>query len=179
MKTRNDGPARRAVIAVVVAAPMTLWAAASGVGASEEDVAGQRLAQNTRFDGWRQYYGSRSHAITANRMGHFVTTANIDGIAIKLLVDTGASSIILSPRDADRIGIDVGALNFATLFSTGGGMARAAPVMLDEIQVGDFAVSNVRAYVIQTPSSISVLGVDFLNRLERYEVRGRELILHW
>jgi clan AA aspartic protease (TIGR02281 family) len=58
-------------------------------------------------------------------------------------------------------------------------MARAAPVMLDEIQVGDFAVSNVRAYVIETPSSISVLGFDFLNRLERYEVRGRKLILHW
>lgn len=179
MKTLNDGPARSAFIAVVVAAPLTWWAAGSDAGASEEEVAGHRLVQNTRFDGWRQYFGSRSHAITADRRGHFVATAHIDGVALKLLVDTGASSIILSPGDAKRVGIDVGSLEFTTLFSTAGGLTRAAPVMLDQIQIGDFAVSRVRAFVIETPSSISVLGVDFLNRLERYEVRGRELILHW
>jgi aspartyl protease family protein len=95
------------------------------------------------------------------------------------LVDTGASSVILSPRDAKRISIDVGSLNFTTVFSTAGGVVRAAPVILDEIRIGDFAVSLFRAFVIETPSSISVLGMDFLGRMERYEVKGRELILHW
>lgn len=143
------------------------------------DGLGQRLAQNTQFDGWRQYFDTRSHAITADRRGHFVTTAHIDGVALELLVDTGASRVILSPRDARRIGIDVGSLTFTSLFSTAGGVVRTAPIILDEIRIGDFAVSPVRAFVIETPSSVSVLGMDFLSRLERYEVKGRELMLHW
>ena len=140
---------------------------------------GARLAQTHRFDGWRQYFGNRSLTITANTRGHFVTTAYIDGIAIKLLIDTGATSVVLSRNDAQRLGIRARSLNFSALFSTAGGIARAAPVTLDEIQVGDFAVSNVRAFVMDTPSTISVLGMDFLNRLERYEVTGRKLILYW
>jgi len=155
-----------------------------GVGEFQQDrntigESGARLAQNPRFDGWRQYFGSRSHTITANPRGHFVTTAYIDGIAIKLLIDTGATSVVLSRDDANRLGIRARALNFSVLFSTAGGVARAAPVTLDEIQVGDFAVSNVRAFVIDTPSTISVLGIDFLSRLERYEVTGSKLILYW
>ncbi len=135
------------------------------------------LRKTHRFDGWRQYFGSRSHTITANTRGHFVTTAHIDGIAIKLLIDTGATSVVLSRDDAHRLGIQARSLDFSVLFSTAGGVARAAPVTLDEIQVGDFAVSNVRAFVIDTPSTISVLGMDFLSRLERYEVTGSKLNL--
>lgn len=109
--------------------------------------------------------------------GHFWVEADINGVVIPFLIDTGASQVILSPADADRLGLYLTANDYTQAFDTANGMVRAAPVTLGELRVGQLRVSNVAASVNGAPLRQSLLGMSFLGRLESFSYEGDELIL--
>jgi len=112
--------------------------------------------------------------------GHFHVTARVDGKAdIRLLVDTGASSIVLSHDDARAAGINVDRLAFSVPVSTANGSALVAPVTLSSVAVGgDVAVRNTPAFVAAKGAlKTSLLGMSFLSTLSSWEMRGDQLIL--
>ena len=111
--------------------------------------------------------------------GHFYVEARVEGVAIRFLVDTGASRVVLSQADARRIGIDPARLDYSLRIATANGEARAASVMLTTIEVEDHRVEGVRALVNEAPMSHSLLGMSFLDRLDGYEVRDGALVLRW
>ena len=115
--------------------------------------------------------------VRAHSDGHFYVKARADGREIRLLVDTGASVVALSPTDADRIGIDRRALDFSRRLHTAGGVVRAAPVLIRTLELGDIRLTNVRALVNEEPMPFSLLGVNALERLAGYEVRDGTLTL--
>lgn len=117
--------------------------------------------------------------IPAGRNGHFMITAEVEGVEIHFLVDTGASQVILTDEDAERLGHDPEFLEFSDRFETANGTIRGAPLLLADLRIGDLQIENVRASVIRAPMSVSLLGMSFLNRLESYEVGEEGLILHW
>jgi len=108
---------------------------------------------------------------------HFHIEAMIDGVPVRFMVDTGASDVVLTPRDARRIGIPAGELTFNRVYSTANGRVTGAPVRLGEIRVGSIRLRDVRASVNGADMSESLLGMSFLDRLAGYEVRGDRLIL--
>lgn len=110
--------------------------------------------------------------------GHFETRANVNGKKLNFMVDTGASTVVLSSEDAYDLGIDTRALNYTITVNTANGTAPAAPVILDSIKIGDIERKNIRAMVTQ-PDAMdgSLLGMSFLDRLSGYTVRGDQLIL--
>jgi len=108
---------------------------------------------------------------------HFVVDAMVDGTQIPLLLDTGATDVTLSRRDARRIGIDVGRLNFSQVTRTANGLGRAAPIRLREIRIGDIIVRDVQASVNDAPLGVSLLGNSFLEKLSHYSVNGSLLTL--
>ncbi len=110
--------------------------------------------------------------------GHVVVDAVVDGVAMKMLVDTGSTLVALSPRDATAAGIDLSALEFGGRVATAAGPVRAAPVSLREIRLGQLSVYDVRAEVLER-LDISLLGMSFLSRLQGYEMRGGKLVLTW
>lgn len=114
----------------------------------------------------------------ANPSGHVVVDAVVNGAAVKMLVDTGSTLVALTPRDAQAAGIDPGTLAWSARVATAAGAARAAPVRLREIRLGQLSVYDVRAEVLQH-LGISLLGMSFLDRLQSYEMRGGKLILRW
>ena len=67
---------------------------------------------------------------TADESGQFAIDATVNGVAVHFLMDTGASGIALSRRDAGRLGIDPRDLRYSGIFSTANGMTRAAPVFV-------------------------------------------------
>jgi aspartyl protease family protein len=122
--------------------------------------------------------GPGTVAIRARAGGHFQVEAMVDGVAIRFLVDTGASEVVLRPADARRLGFDLDRLRFSRIYQTANGTVRGAPVTLGEVTVGPIRLANVTASVNGAPMNQSLLGMSFLNRLSAYEVRGDVLTLH-
>nr|WP_306266220.1 TIGR02281 family clan AA aspartic protease [Pararhizobium sp. IMCC3301] len=123
---------------------------------------------------------SDGNSITVNRgrSGHFSVKAEIGGVPVDMLVDTGASTVVLNYTDAENVGIDVNSLNFSTPVGTANGNAFFARIVLDTVTVGGIELNNVRAAIAQ-PGKLqqSVLGNSFLNRLSSYEFSGSKLVL--
>lgn len=115
--------------------------------------------------------------VRANRGGQFVVTATVDQGEVRFLVDTGASDVVLTRRDARRIGLDPDRLAYSGRFRTAGGEVRAAPVQLGAIAIGPLRVSGIRAWVNDEDMPYSLLGTSFLGRLSGYAVSGDTLTL--
>lgn len=111
------------------------------------------------------------------RDGHYYLTAEINGAAVRFVVDTGASDIVLTKADAARIGIDPEALDYLGRAGTANGETRTAFVRLDEVVVGPAVDHNVPAVVNDGDMSQSLLGMGYLQRWGRIEISGGELRL--
>jgi aspartyl protease family protein len=107
---------------------------------------------------------------------HFSGLAN--GRSIRMMFDTGASSVVLTHEDAQAMGMKLDDINFSITVRTANGVTRAAPVTLTSMEIGGIREENVRAMVAQ-PGRLSenLLGMTFLERLSSYEVRGDQLTL--
>jgi aspartyl protease family protein len=117
--------------------------------------------------------------IEAGPNGHFFVAAEVNGRTLNFMIDTGATTVALRPEDADMLGFYQGTLRFSERVRTANGIARVAPVTLDEITIGELTVRDVAASVLQRPMRHSLLGMSFLRRLDGYEVRGDRLVLKW
>src|SRR5262249_13178711 len=117
--------------------------------------------------------------IRAGRHGHFLTKAQLNGQPVNVLVDTGASFVALSYEDAQRIGSSESPEDFTQRVNTANGIAKIAPVVLDTVALGDIVVRNVTAAVSE-PGRLgtTLLGMTFIGRLTRTEMRNGLLILH-
>lgn len=119
-----------------------------------------------------------SVVITRSGDGHFAVRAMVDGVSTTMLIDTGASFVTLSHRDAERAGIDLDALDYAIPIRTANGTMQAAGITLDKVAVGSIAQTNVRALVAPRGSlSQSLLGMSFLDGLHGYAISGDRLVL--
>jgi len=105
--------------------------------------------------------------------GHFTATVKVNGKSISMIVDTGASTIVLRPEDAKKAGIDVSRLTYRVPVLTANGRTIAARVRLDEVAIGPLDRKKVDALVAQ-PGALtqSLLGMSFLSRLRSYEFSG-------
>jgi aspartyl protease family protein len=110
--------------------------------------------------------------------GHFVARGDVNGANLMLLVDTGASTVVLKPTDARAAGIDVDSLAYSVPVHTANGTAYAAAVRLKRITIGGITVDGVEALVAK-PGALgeSLLGMSFLKRLRSYEFSGDFLTL--
>ena len=110
--------------------------------------------------------------------GHFTAKSSVNGANVTMLVDTGASTIVLSASDARTAGIDVDSLKFTVPVQTANGTAFAAATRLSSISVGPIRMYNVDA-LIARPGVLreSLLGMNFLTRLKSYEFSGDFLTL--
>jgi aspartyl protease family protein len=117
--------------------------------------------------------------LRAGSHGHFETLAEINGRAVDVMIDTGATLIALTYEDAERAGIYVKPSDFTQRTQTANGVGRAAPVMLDQVTIGDITVRNVRASVAERGRlNTTLLGMTFLSRLSRTEMRQGTLVLY-
>lgn len=123
--------------------------------------------------------GGYEIVVPATSGGHFLVEAEIDGVAIEFLVDTGSSMVVLSEDDAELLGLRADELDFTERYQTANGIIEGAPVVLDRMRIGDLELEDVRSTVIRAPLDRSLLGMTFLSRLEGYEVERDRLILRW
>jgi aspartyl protease family protein len=116
--------------------------------------------------------------LRAGAYGHFHTSAEINGRSVKVMVDSGASIVALTYEDASSVGLYVRNSDFTHTVSTANGMARVAPVTLDRVSIGDITVRSVPGAVMeQGKLGTTLLGMSFLNRLQRVDMRSGTLVL--
>lgn len=109
--------------------------------------------------------GIPSARLIANGQGHFFTTGTINGQSVRFLVDTGASMVVLSGKEARRLG-----LNYLyaprEMVQTANGTIPVHRVTLDTVRVGEIVLHDVGAAVIDGSLPAMLLGMSFLNRTE-------------
>ena len=108
----------------------------------------------------------------------FSLSTHVNGASISMVLDTGASSVVLTQEAAKAAGLPLEVLSYNVTVDTANGRTRAAAVTLDRIGVGGIVERSVPALIAQ-PGQLrtSLLGMSFLNRLESWEVRGDKLIM--
>ena len=109
--------------------------------------------------------------------GHYWANANVDGTFVRFMIDTGASTVALTERDARRMGLDPETLVYDWKVRTAGGEVQGASILLGSIQIGRIEVENVEAMVLRDGLEQSLLGMSFLSQMESYEFRRSSLIL--
>jgi aspartyl protease family protein len=116
--------------------------------------------------------------IARGRAGDFSVRAQVNGARVSMMLDSGASAVVLTQEAAKAAGLPLEVLQYTTNVDTANGRTRAAPVTLDRITIGDIVERSVPALIAQ-PGTLrtNLLGMSFLNRLESWEVRGDQLLL--
>jgi aspartyl protease family protein len=110
--------------------------------------------------------GGDTVTLFSDARGHFTTVGVVNGVSLRFLVDTGATSVVLSSADARRAGVNyLGGTRVLT--QTANGVVPVYSVKLDTLRIGDITVTNVDASVIEGDKlPIALLGMSFLNRME-------------
>ena len=108
---------------------------------------------------------------------HFYADTEVDGTNIRMMVDSGASIVALTRRDAEAIGIDVDSLPIGGMARTAGGDVPMRTVMLDSVVVEGIEVRQVPAAVVDADMGVSLLGQSFLAKLDAVNVEGDTMTL--
>jgi aspartyl protease family protein len=141
-------------------------------------VIGELLPPGSTLRGEAQVDGERSVKVRRRPDGHFMVRTETNGVALSMLVDTGASTVVLKPGDAQRLGIDVDRLRYSVPVQTANGTTYAASVRLRNLSIGKISLDEVDALVAR-PGALkdNLLGMSFLSRLSSYEFTSEYLTL--
>jgi len=114
--------------------------------------------------------------IVRGRTGDFAIGAHINGVLVPMVLDTGATSVVLTQEAAHEIGLPIEVLNYTVNIDTANGRTKAAAVTLDRLAIGSLIERGVPALVVQHGQlKNNLLGMSFMNRLQSWEVRGDRL----
>lgn len=99
--------------------------------------------------------------------GHYYLNAEVNGAAVRFVIDTGATGVVLSQEDAARAGLAAEQLAYIYTANTANGTVRIAPVVLEHFDVDGIVDENLRAYVNEGELKGSLLGMSYLRRYEK------------
>ena len=95
--------------------------------------------------------------------GHFGGQGTINGRSVQFLVDTGATTVALSQREANRIGLDW-QRGKPGLTQTANGPVPVYAINLTSVRLGGVEIANVAAIVLPAEMPMVLLGNSFLGR---------------
>ena len=109
--------------------------------------------------------------------GHYRVTIKVNVQPLSFLVDTGASHVVLTQKDAQALGFKLENLQFWNTAMTANGPVSTAPVRLWEMTLGPYTDRNVSASVNSGEMKISLLGMSYLNLYSSIEISQKQMIL--
>ncbi|QWG11584.1 TIGR02281 family clan AA aspartic protease [Bradyrhizobium sediminis] len=121
----------------------------------------------------------RAVQIARGQGGEFALRAKINGVSAPMVIDTGATSVVLTWETAKAAGLPLELLIYNVDVETAGGHTKAARLTLDRLAIGKLVERSVPALVVpRGQMKTNLLGMSFLDRLESWEVRADRLMLH-
>ena len=138
----------------------------------------KNTVSSTVSDLLRPYTAVRSVQISRSQGGEFALQAKINGVTAPMVIDTGATSVVLTYETAKAAGLPLELLEYDVDLETAGGHTRAARLTLDRLAIGKLVERSVPALVVpHGQMKTNLLGMSFLDRLESWEVRPDSLML--
>ncbi len=140
--------------------------------AIEDDVTGSITGKAHAHISPREVQIGRGHG------GQFAVQVQINGVATPMVIDTGASSVVLTYETAKAAGLPLELLDYDVDLETASGHTKGARLTLDRLAIGKLVEHSVPALVVpQGQLKSNLLGMSFLDRLESWEVRADRLVL--
>jgi aspartyl protease family protein len=116
--------------------------------------------------------------IARSAAGDFLIPTEVNGIRVPMVLDTGATSVMLTRDAAIAAGLPVEMIRYTVNVETANGRAQAAAVNIDSIAIGGIVERSVPALIAQPGQlKMSLLGMSFLARLKSWEMRGDHVVL--
>ena len=121
--------------------------------------------------------GRATVTLTKQMNGHFEANVTVNGSTVRAMVDTGATSTVLTEADAKHAGFDPAVLVYNVPVSTANGTAMAARVVADEVSIGGIVRKNM-PLLVTPPGQLdqSLLGMNFIGTLSGFDARGDRLV---
>jgi aspartyl protease family protein len=160
---------------------LVLLAATAGAVVAYKDPEQVARASDSVSDMLRGRARSQARAVQIARGqgGEFALQARINGVNTPMVIDTGATWVVLTWETAKAAGLPLELLEYNVDVETAGGHTRAARLTLDRLAIGKLVERSVPALVVpRGQMKTNLLGMSFLDRLERWEVRADRLMLH-
>jgi aspartyl protease family protein len=121
----------------------------------------------------------RAVQVSRGQAGEFALQAKINGVSAPMVIDTGATSVVLTYETAKAAGLPLELLEYDVDVETAGGHTKAARLTLDRLAVGKLVERSVPALVVpRGQMKTNLLGMSFLDRMESWEVHADRLMLH-
>ncbi len=121
--------------------------------------------------------GSQELVVRRSNDGHFKVDAEVNGVPVRFLIDTGASTTVLTLEDARNAGIDTSALTFDRAVQTANGLAFFARAWLTSLAIGPYSLSSVPVGVMQAGAlDTSLLGMSTINRFSSWRIEGDRMV---
>ncbi len=121
---------------------------------------------------------TRAVQVQRGQGGEFKLKAKINGVSAPMVVDTGATLVVLTQETAKAVGVPLEMLDYNVDLETAGGHTKAARLTLDRLAIGNLVERSVPALIVpQGRMKTNLLGMSFLDRLESFEVRTDRLML--
>lgn len=108
--------------------------------------------------------------------GHFWVTADVNGTAVRFLIDSGATVTSLSRDTAAAAGVELQG-GFPVLVETANGTVEAERGRVQRMRVGQIEREDLAVHVSDAFGDTNVIGMNFLSSLSSWRVEGRNLIL--
>ncbi len=122
---------------------------------------------------------SKTVTVTTNENvgGLFVVDGKIGNVDVKFVIDTGASGVAISQETDIKLGLKEDDAIGYILMSTANGPARASLFFLPTVTIGDITVRSLITAVLPAGADMNLLGMSFIMKLKRLEIRKNTLIL--
>ncbi len=157
---------------------MVVLLATAGAVVAYGDPAQIARAKNTISELLHRRASARAVHISRGQGGEFALRAKINGVNAPMVIDTGATSVVLTYETAKAVGLPLELLEYDVDVETAGGHTKAARLTLDRLAIGHLVERSVPALVVpHGQMKTNLLGMSFLDRLESWEVRADSLML--
>jgi aspartyl protease family protein len=147
-------------------------------GADKEDQVAESSALVEDPQDAGDAHAGRVHKVPSANNGGYLTEARINGRSLTMLIDTGASQIVLPEREAHNVGIFLQSSDFKVPVQTANGVTYGAPTVVRELKLGSIRLKNIEALVLKDEALAgSLLGMSALSRLKRFYISNDTMVL--
>ncbi len=171
----------RTILFVAAVFGFTALVVPSSSDSESEDGSGGYVPRSAGSNGSNSAAGSEwyagDHTLQRQSDGHFYASTHVDGVPVRMMVDTGASVIALTGSDAAAIGIQWDDAQVGHIGQGANGAVYGVNTRLNEVEIGGITRRNVSAVIIPQGLGVSLLGQSYLSQLDAVEIANNQMVM--